>query len=215
MVIAVSAALVLYLLQPSLIPGWLQWTVVGLCAATMVALVCYNPRRLNRQSRVSRATSVLLAFVLLSANQLALAGLILDLVSTRPTDGPGLLVDALQVWTTNVIAYAIVYWELDRGGPVVRGRSERGALPQAAFRFPQDENHDAVAEVAATSSKTGGWRPEFVDYLYVSATNAMSFSPSDTIPLARWAKSLMLVEGFSAFVILALVIARAVSVLSS
>lgn len=214
MVIAVSAALTLYLLQPSLIPTWLQWTVVALCGAIMVALVCYNPSRFDRQSVTSRTASVLLAFVLLAANQLALVGLILDLVNTRSADGPGLLVDALQVWTTNVIAYAIVYWELDRGGPVARRRTEHEALPVAAFRFPQDENHEAVAEVAATSSKTGGWTPEFLDYLYFSATNAMAFSPSDTIPLARWAKALMLIEAFSGFVILALVIARAVSVLS-
>lgn len=214
MVIAVSAALTLYLLQPSLIPGWLQWTVVVLCVAIMVALVCYNPSRFDRQSVASRTASVLLAFVLLAANQLALAGLILDLVNSRSTDGPGLLVDALQVWTTNVIAYAIVFWELDRGGPVARRRAERSAIPVAAFRFPQDENHEAVAEVAATSSKTAGWTPEFLDYLYFSATNAMSFSPSDTMPLTRWAKAVMLIEAFSGFVILALVIARAVNVLA-
>lgn len=210
---AVAVALVLYLLQRSPYIAWLQWVVVGACVAVLVALVFLNPHRLNRETRWSRIASIALAVLLLAANQLALISLIADLLNTNEQDAGGILMMALQVWTTNVIAYAILYWEVDRGGPVVRRREPRSELPPASFRFPQDEDHDAVDEVAIASSKTSDWTPEFFDYLYFSATNSMAFSPTDTMPLARWAKALMLVESFSGFVILALVIARAVSVI--
>ena len=212
--VAVTAALALYVFQDSPLGEWLQWTVVVTCLAVLLALVFFNPHRLNRETRWSRIASIALASVLLAANQIALAALVVDLVSaSTKNNGAWLLLVALQVWVTNVIAYALVFWELDRGGPVVRRREPRDQLPPAAFRFPQDEDHDAVDEVAATSSKLGGWTPDFFDYVYFSATNSMAFSATDTMPLARWAKALMLVEAFSAFVILALVIARAVSAL--
>ena len=211
--VAVAAALGLYLLQRSPFIPWLQWVVVGASLAVLVALVFLNPHRLNRETRWSRIASIALAVLLLAANQLALVSLIADLLNAHEQDAGGILLMALQVWTTNVIAYAIVYWEIDRGGPVVRRREPRSELPPAAFRFPQDEDHDAVAEVAMRSSKTSDWTPEFFDYLYFSASNSMAFSPTDTMPLTRWAKGLMLIEAFSGFVILALVIARAVSVI--
>ncbi len=211
--IAVAAALGLYLLQRSPFIPWLQWVVVGASLAVLVALVFLNPHRLNRETRWSRIASIALAVLLLAANQLALIALIADLLNAHLQDAGGILLLALQVWTTNVIAYAIVYWEIDRGGPVVRRREPRSELPPAAFRFPQDEDHDAIDEVAAGSSQRADWTPEFFDYLYFSASNSMAFSPTDTMPLTRWAKGLMLVESFSGFVILALVIARAVSVI--
>lgn len=212
-VAAVTLALALYLLQRSPFIPWLQWVVVGTCLAVLVALVFFNPHRLNRETRWSRIASIALAVLLLAANQVALVALIRDLLNAHQQDAQGILIMALQVWTTNVIAYAIVYWEIDRGGPVVRRREPRTELPKASFRFPQDEDHDAVEEVAVGSSKSSDWTPEFFDYLYFSATNSMAFSPTDTMPLSRWAKALMLVESFSGFVILALVIARAVSVI--
>jgi len=213
-VLAVVAALVLYLLQRSPFVPWLQWVVVGACLAVLLALVFLNPHRLNRETRWSRIASIVLAVLLLAANQVALVALIRDLLNAHQQDASGILLMALQVWTTNVIAYAIVYWEIDRGGPVVRRREPRAKLPRAAFRFPQDEDHDAVDEVAVGSSKTSDWTPEFFDYFYFSASTSMAFSPTDTMPLTRWAKALMLIEAFSGFVILALVIARAVSVIA-
>jgi len=212
-VVAVAVALVLYLLQRSPLVPWLQWVVVGTCLAVLLALVFLNPHRLNRETRWSRIASIALAVLLLAANQVALVSLITDLLNSNEQDAGGILLMSLQVWTTNVIAYAIVYWEVDRGGPVVRRREPRSELPPASFRFPQDEDHDAIDEVAVGSSKAADWTPEFFDYLYFSSSNSMAFSPTDTMPLARWAKALMLVESFSGFVILALVIARAVSVI--
>jgi hypothetical protein len=119
----------------------------------------------------------------------------------------------MQVWVTNVIGFALLYWELDRGGPVARRRKRREDIPAADWRFSQDENHDAVSEVSRGSSKTSGWVPIFVDYLYVSVTNSSAFSPTDTMPLTSRAKVLMAVQASAALLTSLLLVARAVSAL--
>jgi hypothetical protein len=128
-------------------------------------------------------------------------------------DGPGLLLAAGQVWLTNVLVFALAYWELDRGGPVKRTQTARPGIPAADFRFPQDEDHDAINEVAARSAAKSGWVPGFIDYLYVSVTNSSAFSPTDTMPLSPRAKMLMALESVSALMLSVLVIARGVSLL--
>jgi hypothetical protein len=144
----------------------------------------------------------------------ALVQLIILLTSSGKQDGPTLLLAALQVWVTNIIGFALVYWELDRGGPVSRRHAERKDLPAADFRFPQDEDHDAVEEVATRSSVKTGWVASFVDYLYFSASNSMAFSPTDTMPLSPRAKIFMVIEAAGGFVLLALVIAHAVALIN-
>ena len=114
-----------------------------------------------------------------------------ELVSGGADQGSALLAGAAQVWLTNVIVFALAYWELDRGGPVAAPSSPRPELPPADFRFPQDEDHDAIDEVAARSVGRSGWTPGFIDYLYVSVTNSSAFSPTDTMPLSHRAKMLM------------------------
>jgi hypothetical protein len=106
-----------------------------------------------------------------------------------------------------------VYWELDRGGPVSRTQRERKDLPCADFRFPQDEDHDAILEVAKGSSAKSGWVPSLVDYLYMSVTNSSAFSPTDTMPLSTRMKVLMALQSTSALILSLLVISRGVSVL--
>ena len=133
------------------------------------------------------------------------------LVDGKAQDGAQLLLASLQVWVTNVIAYGLVYWELDRGGPVSRTQRARKDLPVADFRFPQDEDHDAVVEVAKGSSAKQDWVPTLVDYLYVSVTNSSAFSPTDTMPLTPRVKVLMAVQSTSALVLSLLVISRAVA----
>ena len=120
---------------------------------------------------------------------------------------------ALQVWATNVIGFGLLYWELDRGGPVARARTPRNRMVLADFRFSQDENADAVVEVADGSSEKADWVPTLVDYLYVSTTNSSAFSPTDTMPLSHRAKALMGLQATAALLVTLLVIARAVSAL--
>ena len=210
-VLALAIALTLYLLLPnSILPPWLRLTIVGIGLALLIPVLLLNPHRLTRETQWSRWLSVGQALILVLANQYALVHVIFQLVTARTNDGPSLLVASLQVWVANVIAFALLYWELDRGGPVARRHDKRSELPFADFRFPQDEDHDAIEEVAARSSARIDWTPSFLDYLYFSGTNSMAFSPTDTMPLSHRAKALMLTESFGGFVMLALVIAHAV-----
>ncbi|HEV7622533.1 MAG TPA: hypothetical protein VGO26_00235 [Amnibacterium sp.] len=210
---ALVVALAAYAALPSSVPLALRAVVVGIGVVLLVPVLLLNPRRLDRQTRWSRLLSVAQALLLLVANMVALGILVHALITAERKDGPAVLLAALQVWATDVIAFALVYWELDRGGPVARRRQAREHLPKADFRFPQDEDADAIDEVAAGSSARSDWAAGYVDYLYFSLTNSMAFSPTDVMPLSYRAKALMGVESFTAFVILALVIARAVSLL--
>jgi hypothetical protein len=213
-VVAILVALALYATLPSDVPVVLRAVVVVLGVILIVPVVLLNPRRVDRETRWSRGLSTAQVLLLLIANHTALAFVIHALLTAKPSDGPVILLATLQVWVTNVIAYGLAYWEIDRGGPVARTVQPRNRLPHADFRFPQDEDADAVREVAAGSSEKSGWVAAFVDYLYFSLTNSMAFSPTDVMPLTTRAKIAMGLEAFVAFVILALVIARGVSLLS-
>jgi uncharacterized membrane protein len=178
----------------------------------LIVLVVYNPHRLTRESRWSRRAEIGLALLILIANQVTLVETVVRLLN-KHGNGAELLLASLQVWVTNVIAFALVYWVIDRGGPVSRVSVSRHKLPLADFRFPQDEDHDAIDEVARGSSQKMDWVPTYIDYFYFSLSNSMAFSPTDTMPLTHRAKLLMALESFGGFVLLALVIARAVSLI--
>ncbi|MEO5921044.1 MAG: hypothetical protein ABIQ01_07865 [Pseudolysinimonas sp.] len=210
--VAILVALVAYALLPSSFTPWLRYIVVGICALMFIPLLILNPHHLRKETTWSRVLAGGTALVLLLANQIALIELVYQLI-TEKSDGPGLLLAALQVWVTNVIAFALVYWEMDRGGPVARRLLPRDKVKLADFRFPQDEDHDAIDEVRGRSSQVADWMPGYIDYLYFSASDSMAFSPTDAMPLTHRAKLLMLLEAFAGFMILALVIARAVSLL--
>lgn len=168
---------------------------------------------MNRQNRVLRRLTIALLLMIAVSNLGALVLLIHSLVSGQATAGGQLLGAAGQVWFTNVLVFALAFWELDRGGPISRARVDRPGLPDADFRFPQDEDHDAISEVAQRSSAKAGWTPGFLDYLYVSITNSSAFSPTDTMPLSGRAKLLMAVESVSALTLSVLVVAFGVGLL--
>jgi uncharacterized membrane protein len=212
-ILALLVALTLYALLPSSFLPELRYTAAAIGALLLIPLIAVNPTHFTRQKTWSRRLSVGQVLFLGAANQVALVQLVIELIHSGKSDGPSLLLAALQVWITNVILYALIYWELDRGGPVVRTTAPRRELPHADFRFPQDEDHDAIEEVSARSSAKSDWTPSFIDYLYFSLSNSMAFSPTDSMPLSHRAKALMGLESFAGFVILALVIARAVSLL--
>jgi len=211
--IAALVALALYATLPNSLLGWARIVVPGLGLLLLVPLVAANPVRMDRQNRVMRAMSIALAALLVATNSAAFVTLVHELVAGGAKKGTSLLVAALQVWLTNIIAFALLYWEIDRGGPVLRAKADRDELPPADFRFSQDENDDTTREVATRSSKTSDWRPRFIDYLYVSTTNSTAFSPTDTMPLSPRAKVLMSVESIEALLVSVLVIARGVSLL--
>lgn len=212
--IAVVVALVLYALLPSAFSPWVRGMTVLIGVGLLVPLIALNPVRFNRETRWSRRLSIALDVVLLVANQIQLVQLVVILATGRSSDGGTVLLAALQVWVTNIIAFALVFWELDRGGPVARSTMSREQMVPADFRFPQDEDDDAVTEVASRSSAKTGWTADFVDYLYFSLSNSMAFSPTDVMPLSHRAKLLMALEAVAGFILLALVIARSVNILA-
>ncbi|MGV0603834.1 hypothetical protein [Mycolicibacterium sp. XJ1904] len=201
--IAVVAVMALQLAIPkdyTLVP---RWPLVVLEGLLLLALLAINPRVMTRRTRFGRYTTwVLLAAITLD-NTLSAVVLAFGILSgDESNDAAVLLGSGASIIVTNVIVFGIWYWELDRGGPFARHAGER---PYPDFLFPQMTTPH-VAEP--------DWRPTFVDYLYVSVTNVMAFSPTDTMPLARWAKMMMTVQAIVALGTAGLVIARAVNVLN-
>jgi hypothetical protein len=179
----------------------------------LIPLVVVNPQRFTRETKWSRVLSLALVGVAAAANLFSLILLINALLAGNASDGKKLLAASVEVWLTNIVVFGLIYWELDRGGPVKRTQLEHKDLPAADFRFSQDENADAIDEVALSSSDKAGWVPTLVDYLYVSVTNSTAFSPTDTMPLSSRAKMLMSTQCIAALVTSVLVIAKAVSAL--
>ena len=188
-------------------------SLIIVVAVLFVPLIVLDPHRLTRETRWSRWLSIGLALLLAVANQADVVSIIHGLVSGA-TGGVTVLFGALQVWVASVVTFAVIYWELDRGGPVARGTLARSALQAADFKFPQDEDGNSVREVSEQSSEKSDWRPGFVDYLYMSTTNMMAFSPTDVMPLSPRAKLFMMLQSVTGFVLLALVIARSVNILA-
>ena len=190
-----------------------RYVVPGLELLLFIPLLLANPRRMSKQNRLLRRLSIALVLLIAVSNLAALVLLIRSLVIGQATAGGQLLGAAGQVWFTNVLVFALAFWELDRGGPIARVRMERPRLPTADFRFPQDEDHDAITEVARRSAAKSGWTPGFLDYFYVSVTNSSAFSPTDTMPLSARAKLLMAVESVSALILSVLVVSFGVGLL--
>ncbi|GAA1269154.1 hypothetical protein GCM10009665_67110 [Kitasatospora nipponensis] len=180
-----------------------RWLLPALEVGLLVALAAMNPHRtLGRSSRVLRSLSLLLVAAISLANGWSAVGLVRDLVYGHgSTTAFTLLSTGGAVWATNVIAFALWYWEWDRGGPAARAR---GTADYPDFLFPQMQQQD-IAPVH--------WEPGFLDYLYVAYTNATAFSPTDTMPLSLWAKLLMMLQSVVSLLTVVLVVARAVNIL--
>jgi uncharacterized membrane protein len=179
-------------------PIWLLPALEGLL---LMALVVANPRRINRESQVIRMLSLFLVAMLSLANAFSVARLAVGLVQGTEGENAGpLLVTGAAIWLTNVIVFALWYWEFDRGGPVARANATR-TYPD--FQFVQMTNPELAPP---------DWEPTFGDYAYLSFTNAAAFSPTDVLPLTRWAKGAMTVQSAVSIVTVALVVARAVNI---
>jgi hypothetical protein len=203
-VVTVLVAMVLPFLMPKeFLPG----PVVVLPfveGALLIAMVVTDPGRIDRRSRSVRGVRMAMTAALALGAVGSTAGLVRDIV----TQGPGtnsaqsLLVGGGLVWTYLVIACGFVFWEFDAGGPGERAHAT-GRHPD--LLFPQQVSPQAAPE---------GWRPVFLDYLYVGLTSALAFSPTDAMPLSHWAKATMGVEALASLLILGLVVARAVNILA-
>jgi hypothetical protein len=182
------------------LPWWVWILAVGPEVVLLVALV-WDPvlQALERIGHRRNVALILLAIISLE-NAVALVALLGSLISGQESSGGQLLLKGMTIWGTNVIAYGLWFWGFDRGGPVRRREADP---PPPDFQFPQMENPQLAAP---------GWRPRLVDYVYVSFTNSIAFSPTDAMPLSRWAKLLMLSESAISAVSILLVTARAVNI---
>lgn len=195
-------ALAVYLFLPNEVTFLPSWVIPAIGALVLVPLILANPQRLDRETSYTRWVSIGFAIGLAGVNQAYIILIIRELVGGIGT-GPSVLLTAFGVWGTNVVAFALLYWELDRGGPVARRIDGMRDDAQQDFRFPQQED-PAHRE----------WLPEFLDYAYFSLSNMMAFSPTDVMPLTRRSKALMAYQALTGFVLLALVISRSVNILT-
>jgi uncharacterized membrane protein len=178
------------------------WALPALEGLLLIGLVMANPRRIDRQSKAIRLASLALAAILSLTNAWSVGSLVVGLVrGTQGNNAGPLLVTGGVIWLTNVIIFGLWYWEFDRGGPVSRANADR-IYPD--FQFVQ---------MVSPSLAPPHWEPTFGDYLYLSFTNAAAFSPTDVMPMSRWAKMAMAAQASVSIVTVALVVARAVNIL--
>jgi uncharacterized membrane protein len=201
--VAVAGAIALQVVLPNKLTRGLgnPALIPALEGALIVVLLVTNPGTISKEESRLRAVGVVLIALISVANVVSLTELIHALLYSARTAGRPLVYASVPVWLTNVIVFGLWYWELDRGGPAARRQPEHR---QPDFLFPQ-------MSVAGSSP---GWTPTFVDYLYTSFTNATAFSPTDTMPLTLWAKLLMMLQSLASLVTMAVVISRAVNILS-
>jgi hypothetical protein len=178
------------------------WVLPVIELVLLVILVAVNPRRIDRHRPLVRGLSLTLIALASLFNAWSVVQLIRGILDTSfSVEPPTLLITGANIWLTNIIVFALWFWELDRGGP---GARAEGTDPNPDFLFPQ---------MAETSIDFHHWEPEFLDYLYVAFTNAAAFSPTDAMPLSRWAKMAMMLQSMISLVTAALVIARAINIL--
>jgi hypothetical protein len=160
-----------------------------------------NPKRISRETTALRIASFGLLGAAATGTAWSAGRLVYQLANGHFGDKPiPLLANGGAIWLMNVIVFALAYWDFDRGGPAARANARK---PHPDFLFTQM----TVPELTSRD-----WEPAFLDYLYLSFTNATAFSPTDTLPLTRWAKLTMMCQSAISLVTVALVVARAVNI---
>jgi uncharacterized membrane protein len=203
MAVTLAVAMALPFLLPAKFSLGPRWVIPVLEALLLVTLTIADPGRIDRRSAAIRTFSLILVAILVAGATAVTARLVVDLVRGGPeTNSPGHLLRVGSItWIYVIIAFSFLYWELDGGGPEARSRA-RPEFPDLAF--PEHLNPRIARRT---------WRPEFFDYLYLAFTDATAFSPTDVMPVARWAKLAMAVQATACLIIMGLVIARAVNIL--
>jgi hypothetical protein len=176
-----------------------RWVVPVLTLALLAPLALSAPKHRIVQSVGRRAAALALIVIIALANVSAIILMVRLLVTGAHTYARELFRAAIHMWCMNVIVFGLLYWQLDGGGPMKR----QAGAGTPDFLFPQT----TLPELAP------GWQPKFLDYLYVSFTNATAFSPTDAMPLSAWSKVLMMVQSGASLLLAVLVAARAVNIL--
>jgi uncharacterized membrane protein len=200
--LAVAGAIALHLTLSQKVVIGPKWLVPAVEGALLLVLVVIAPARAATRSVGQRRFALVVIGLVTLTNVVSLVLLVHFLINGGKATAHSLILSGIVLWVTNVLLFAVWYWELDRGGPVARFQNP-DAL--ADFQFPQMEDSKTYVPK--------DWRPGFLDYLYTSLTNATAFSPTDTMPLTQTAKVVMGVQGVAALVTVGLVVARAVNIL--
>jgi uncharacterized membrane protein len=198
--LAIVMALLLYLLLPPKLTIGPSWPLPAAEGAVLAMLVLAT--RAGRAARLRREIAIGLVLVAALANLTSLGLLTHYLLAGGHARGTDLVGGGALIWSTNLLLFAVLYWELDRGGPFRPAADRAPVAPD--FLFPQmtDERYAPPS-----------WKPGFPDYLYVSLTNQTAFSPTDTMPLTVRSKALMGIQGIAGFVTAGVIVARAVNIL--
>ena len=179
------------------------WVLPAVQGVLLVVLAVANPHQIDNESRALRWLALTFAALLSLSNLWSLARLAIGITrGTTGTTPSHLLITGALIWLTNVIVFGLWYWEFDRGGPVAR-----------ALNTKQYPDFQFVQMVSPPVMVPPDWEPHFIDYLYLAFTNAAAFSPTDVMPLSRWAKIAMTVQSAISIVTVALVVSRAVNIL--
>jgi hypothetical protein len=205
MALAVVAVAGMYLLLPDdyVLDPALRWVFPAFLLGLLALLVVGDPGRIDRTDRWLRLTTGVMIGVITLATAGSAIRLVAGILTGAQFDSAAqLLLIGAVVWTTNVIAFALWYWHLDRGGPAERARGSAAATP--SFRFPEEDVPDLAA---------AGWTPQFVDYFAVSYNTATAFSPADVSAIRPWAKLWMVAESAISLALVGLVLADAINAL--
>ena len=167
----------------------------------LVALVSSNPKRISKNHLPTRVIGFAMTSTMTVLNTVSVVKLIDALINGGIKSSTALLTAGSSIWFCNIVIFSLWYWDLDRGGPGARAEA-KNEFPD--FLFPQ------MTDPAFAPTH---WAPHFFDYLYISFTNASAFSPTDAMPLTRWAKTLMFMQSLTSLLVVGLVIARAVNIL--
>jgi uncharacterized membrane protein len=177
-----------------------NWLVPAVEGVVLAVLLFGDPGRLARRTPWVRRVMVTLVTILVLAALWATALLVYDLIEGKGvTESPSeLLASGAVVWLGNNLAFALLYWLIDGGGPIARAHDPT----PVDFAFTQHMSPELAPP---------GWRPVFLDYLHLGFTNATAFSPTDVMPLTHRAKYTMLVQSTVALALFGLIVARAVN----
>ncbi len=204
--VALSVVTVLALLialpdRVRLLPPWLLFAAGAIALAPMAA-TALRPRSTAWQ-RIERVATFALAVGAGTANFVVLVALIFDMIErSKNVDGLKLLSSSIAVWATNVMTFSLLYWQFDRGGPASRASA---APERPDWIFPSEQAPDGAVPA--------GWRPQFIDYLFLAFSTATAFSTTDALPLTGRAKLAMMIESMISLATLVVVGARAINVL--
>ena len=197
----VTIVIILQYLLPKPLSLKSQPQIVILETILTVALFAISPGRISRHRKSTWWTGVALTGVMTGSNIASAVHLLQKLINGSIKSPASLLAFGGSIWLTNMVVFSLWYWEFDRGGPGARAEA---IDPYPDFLFPQMTDPEYAPM---------DWKPTYFDYLFTSYTNASAFSPTDVMPLTRWAKMLMMVQSATSLTTVGLVIARAVNIL--